>query len=64
MSVKEAIYENLDPSDVLFCDRSGNIISIYCKDNFKIQFIYDSVEKATRNLTKFRKELEGVKVGD
>ena len=63
MLVKKLI-EFLSKDDVLFCDRSGNIISVYCRDNVKIQFTFDSVEKATRKFTKFRKELEGIKVGD
>lgn len=50
-------------NDVLFCDRTGNIIAVYLKDNVKILFEYNTINTATKKLTKFRRDLENIKVG-
>ena len=48
--------------EVLFCDRTGNIISVYCKNNIKVIFEFSTIQIAQTNYRKFRKELEGIKV--
>lgn len=60
MSLYEILKENAD--EVLFVDRTGNLISVYCKDNVKVQFQYATIGQATFNYTKFRRELEGIKI--
>lgn len=58
------IYDFLkeNPSEVIFCDRSGNIVSVYCKNNVKVQFVFHSIALAQKNYRKFRRELENIKV--
>lgn len=56
-------YLKTNNEEVLFCDRSGNIISVYLKNDIKIIFEFKSIEIATRKLTIFRRELENKKVG-
>lgn len=60
MSLYEFLKENND--DVLFCDRTGNLIAVYCKGNVKVLFEFSSVNKATFEYRKFRRELENIKV--
>lgn len=60
MSIYEFLKENND--DVLFCDRSGNLIAVYCKNNVKLVFEFSSISLAQKNYRKFRRELEGIKV--
>ena len=40
---------------VLEIDRTGNIISFYLKDDFKLQKIYNTKNKAIKEYTKFRR---------
>ncbi|AMK16296.1 hypothetical protein [Methanobrevibacter olleyae] len=44
--------------DLLFCDRTGRIISIYFKDEIKVIRDCGSVEAATRKYRKYREVLE------
>lgn len=60
MSIYEFLKENND--DVLFCDRSGNLIAVYCKNNVKVLFEFSSTNLAQKNYRKFRRELENIKV--
>lgn len=60
MSLYEFLKENKE--DVLFCDRTGNLIAVYCRDNIKVLFEFPSVNQATFQYTKFRRELENIKV--
>lgn len=61
MTVYDYLKENND--EVLFCDRTGNIISVYCKNNIKILFEFKTINNASAKLTQFRRELEGKRVG-
>ena len=56
-------YLKANRKDVMFVDRSGNIISVYCKNNIKVQFHYNTISTASRKLTQFRRELENKRVG-
>ena len=60
-----SIYDYLkrNNKEVQFVDRSGTIISVYCKGNIKIQFQYNTISTASRKLTQFRRELENKRVG-
>lgn len=60
-----SIYDYLkrNNKEVQFVDRSGTIISVYCKGNIKIQFQYNTISIASRKLTQFRRELENKRVG-
>ena len=60
MSLYEFLKEN--KSEVICCDRTGNIISVYCKDDVKVQFVFPTVPIAQNNYRKFRRELESIKV--
>ena len=48
--------------DVLFVDRTGNIIAVYCKGDKKILFQFPTINIAQTRYRQFRRELEGVKV--
>jgi len=48
--------------NVIMCDRTGNLISVYCKGDAKITFVFPNVSIAQRKYTQFRRDLEGVKV--
>ena len=56
-------YLKLHRNEVLFVDRSGNIISVYCKGDIKVSFIYNNINTASRKLTQFRRDLENKRVG-
>lgn len=56
-------YLKRNSKDVLFVDRTGNIISVYCKNNIKILFEYNTISTASNKLTRFRRDLENRKVG-
>lgn len=60
MSLYELLKKNAD--EVLFCDRTGNLISVYCKNDTKVLFEFPSIQLAQKNYRKFRRELEGIKV--
>lgn len=59
------IYDYLkqNKKDVLFCDRTGNIISVYLKNDVKILFEFNTISTASRKLTQFRRDFEDKKVG-
>lgn len=40
---------------VLEIDRTGNIISFYLKNDFKLQKVYNTQNKAIKEYTKFRR---------
>ena len=61
MSLYEFLKENKE-SEVICVDRTGNIISVYCKDDVKVQFVFQTVHLAQTKYRKFRRELEGIKV--
>lgn len=61
MSIYEFLKQN--KKEVLFVDRSGNIIAVYCKNGIKVLFEYSNIHLASKKLTKFRRELENKKVG-
>ena len=48
--------------DVLFVDRTGNIIAVYCKGNIKVLFEFSTQNIAKNKYREFRRELEGIKV--
>ena len=50
-------------NEVEFVDRSGNLIAVYCKNDIKVIFQYNTIGTASRKLTKFRRELENKRVG-
>ena len=56
-------YLKLHRNEVLFVDRSGNIISVYCKGDIKVSFTYKNINTASRKLTQFRRDLENKRVG-
>ncbi len=60
MSLYEFLKENKD--EVICCDRAGNIISVYCNDDVKVQFVFKTVPIAQNQYRKFRRELENIKV--
>lgn len=60
MNLYEFLREN--KSEVICCDRSGTIISVYCKGDIKVQFLFPTIVLAQNNYRKFRRELEGIKV--
>lgn len=60
MSLYEFLKEHAE--DVLFCDRTGNIISVYCRNDIKVLFEFNTIHLAQTNYRKFRRELEGIKV--
>ena len=49
-------------NDVLFVDRTGNIIAVYCKGNIKVLFEFSTQNIAKNKYREFRRELEGIKV--
>ena len=60
MNLYEFLRENAD--EVLFCDRTGNLISVYCRDDVKVIFKFKTISLAQNKYRKFRKELEGIQV--
>ena len=60
MNLYEFLRENAD--EVLFCDRTGNLISVYCRNDVKVIFKFKTISLAQNKYRKFRKELEGIKV--
>lgn len=48
--------------NVLFCERTGNLISVFCKDDVKVIFQFPSVKNAQYHYRRFRKELEEIYV--
>lgn len=61
MSIYNYLKQN--KKEVLFVDRSGNIIAVYCKGNIKVLFEYNNINTASRKLTQFRRDLENKRVG-
>ena len=57
------IIDRLEPKDVLFVDRTGNLIIFYCNNDIKIQKTCQNIHQASRLLTKYRRKYEGQKVG-
>ena len=59
------IYDYLKQNNeqVLFCDRTGNMIAVYLKNDVKVLFEYNNIHTASKKLTQFRRELEGKQVG-
>ena len=50
-------------NEVLFVDRTGSIISVYCTNDVRVIFEYNTISTASRKLTQFRRDLENKKVG-
>lgn len=50
--------------EVIFVDKTGLIVSVYCKNNVKIIFECRDKRKAQKEYTKFRRELEDVRLGE
>ena len=61
MSIYNYLKQN--KKEVMFVDRTGNIIAVYCKDNIKVLFEYNNINTASRKLTQFRRDLEDKRVG-
>ena len=59
-----SVIDRLDPDEVQFVDRTGNIIIFYCDDNIKVSKVCRNIHQASRLLTKYRKRYEGKQVGD
>ena len=55
-------YLKENAKDVLFCDRTGNLVRVYLKNDISVLFQFHSVDYARKQYRKFRKELEGVTV--
>ena len=49
--------------DILFCDRTGKIISVYLTGEVKVMFTFHSEGIAKDKYRIFRRELEGIRVG-
>ena len=60
MNLYEFLKENSE--NVIFCDRTGNLISVYCRDDVKVIFKFKTISLAQNKYRKFRKELEGIQV--
>ena len=60
MNLYEFLKENSE--NVIFCDRTGNLISVYCRNDIKVIFKFNTVHLAQTKYRQFRKELEGIKV--
>ena len=56
------IIDKLEPSEVWFVDRTGNLIIFYCKNNIRIEETCNSINQALRKLTKYRKKFENQRV--
>ena len=55
-------YLKRNKDDVLFCDRTGNLIRVYLSGDVSVMFKFPSVDSARKEYRKFRKELEGIQV--
>ena len=55
-------YLKSNTDDVLFCDRTGNLVRVYLKGDVSVLFQFPSVDYARKQYRKFRKELEGIQV--
>jgi len=55
-------YLKENKEDVLFCDRTGNLIRVYLTGDVSVLFQFPNVKSARKQYRKFRKELEGIKV--
>lgn len=60
MILYDFLKENNDK--VLFVDRTGNLIRVYCSDDVSVLFRFPNVLQAQKKYRLFRKELEGIKV--
>lgn len=58
MDIIQFLKEN--KQDVICCDRIDNIVSVYLKDDVRIEFRFHTINKAIRKQTMLRKELEGI----
>ena len=58
MDIIQFLKEN--KQDVICCDRTDNIVSVYLKDDVRIEFKYHSINKAIRKQSMLKKELEGI----
>lgn len=58
------IIDNLNPSDVLFVDRTGFFLIFYCKNDIKITKCCNNVSNACKLLTKYRRKFENKKLGE
>lgn len=60
-----SIYDYLknNKREVMFVERTGNLVAVYCKNNIKILFEYNTIGTASRKLTQFRRDLENKRVG-
>ncbi len=58
------IYEYLkaNKEDILFVDRTGNIVVAYLKGDVKVMFEFNSINTASRKFREYRRELEGIMV--
>ena len=61
MSIYEYLKEH--SNEVMFVDRTGNMLAVYCKNNIKVLFEFNTINTANKKLTKFRRELENKRVG-
>jgi hypothetical protein len=61
MSIYDYLKQN--KKEVLFVDRTGNLLAVYCKNDIKILFEFSNIHAASRKLTQFRRDLEDKKVG-
>lgn len=59
-----SIYDYLksNNNEVLFVERTGNLIAVYCKNRTKVLFEYNTIGTASRKLTMMRRDLEGKRV--
>lgn len=58
-----SIINKIEPSEVLFVDRTGNMLIIYCKDDTRIIKNYQNIHQASKKLTEYRKKFENKRVG-
>ena len=55
-------YLKENKEDVLFCDRTGNLIRVYLTGGVSVLFECPNVGLAQKEYRKFRKELEGISI--
>ena len=57
------LIDKMDKEDVICVDRTGNIITLYCKNDIKIVKMCRSKSQASKLLTKYRRKFENIRLG-
>ena len=63
--MNDKLYENLkkQSDEVIMCDRTGNIISVYLKGDVKVLFSFGTINTAQKKYSMFQRDLLNRKVG-